>query len=310
MGLHPQGERLHAAEREVAVHRARDGARRVHEERQAFAEFVVARHERAADQVRVSAEVLRHRMQHDVRAELERLLQVRRRERVVHDAPRARLVREVRHGGDVDHLEERVGGGLDPHERRVLPYDRTARDQVRHVHRVELEAPLVHDTGEQPVGPAVHVVRDQDVVPRLQRQQQRRRRAEPARETQALRAALERGEHLLQRLPRRVAGAGVVPRLRLADRRLCVRRGLVDRDVDRAELGVGVLADVDRPRLEPHRVLAHRAPRSLIASLIASPAGSPTCAVAARRPRPAPAARGPTAPTSAWRRAQGRTRDR
>ena len=61
-----------------------------------------------------------------------------------------------------------------------------------------------------------------------------------------------------KRLARRVAGARVVPRLRLADRLLRVRRGLVDRDVDRAELGVGVLAGVDRPRLEPHRVLAHR----------------------------------------------------
>ena len=66
-------------------------------------------------------------------------------------------------------------------------------------------------------------------------------------------------EHLLQRLAGRVPGARVVPRLRLADRRLRVRRGLVDRDVHRAVLGIGVLADVDRPRLEPHRVLAHGA---------------------------------------------------
>ncbi len=97
------------------------------------------------------------------------------------------------------------------------------------------------------------------MVARLQRQQQGGRRPEPAREAEALRAALERGEHLLQRLARRVAGARVVPGLRLADRGLRVRRGLVDRHVDRAVLGLGVLADVDRPGLEPHRVLAHGA---------------------------------------------------
>ena len=217
------------------------------------------------------AEVLRHRVQHHVGAELERPLQVRGRERVVHDAPRARPVREVRHGGDVDHLQEGVGGGLHPHERRVLAHDGTARDEVRHVHGVEREAPLVHHPREQSVRSPVHVVRDQHVVAGLQREQQGRRRPEAAREAEALRTSFERREHLLQRLARRVAGARVVPRLRLADRRLSVGRGLVDRDVHRAELGIGILPDVDRPRLEPHRVVAHRGRSRLIASRVARP---------------------------------------
>ncbi len=250
--VHPKAERLHPAEREVAVHRTRDRTGRVHEERESFDQLRIVRDEGAADQVGVPAQVLRHRVEHDVGAQFQRSLQVRGRERVVHDASRTRPVREISEGGDVDHLQEGVRGGFDPHERGVLPKDGTACDEVRHVDRVELEPPLIQHAGEQPVRPAVHVVRDRDVIAGLQREQQRRRRAEPARETQRPRPSLERREDLLERLARGVARPRVVPRFRLAHRGLGVRRGLVDRDVHGAELGLGVLPDVDRAGLEPH----------------------------------------------------------
>ena len=64
---------------------------------------------------------------------------------------------------------------------------------------------------------------------------------------------LERGDALLERLAGRVRGARVVVALVDADRLLGVRRGLVDRDGDRAGLGVGVLSRVDGACLEVHR---------------------------------------------------------
>ena len=88
---------------------------------------------------------------------------------------------------------------------------------------------------EQPVGAAVDVV-DRDGA-RAGREQlhDRGRRAHPGREADAVRAALERGQALLERRARRVDRAGVVvPAAHLQHAVLRVRAGLVDRHVDRA----------------------------------------------------------------------------
>ena len=73
----------------------------------------------AADDVRVAAEVLRRRVDDDVGAEVERRLEVRRRERVVDDEQRARRVRRRRDGRDVDDVQQRVRRRLDPDEPRA-----------------------------------------------------------------------------------------------------------------------------------------------------------------------------------------------
>ena len=58
-------------------------------------ELGVVDRDEPADDVGVAAEVLRGRVHDDVGAERERLLQVRRGERVVDDDARAALVREL-----------------------------------------------------------------------------------------------------------------------------------------------------------------------------------------------------------------------
>ena len=80
---HAHAERLQAAQHEVAVERARHAADRLLEEVELLGERVVARHDRAADDVGVAVQVLRRRVHDDRRAELERPLEHRRRERVV-----------------------------------------------------------------------------------------------------------------------------------------------------------------------------------------------------------------------------------
>ena len=85
MAVHPHGERLHAAQHEVAVERAGHRAGRVLGEAQAVGEVVVVDGDEPADHVAVAAEVLGGRVHDDVGAERERLLEVRRGERVVDD---------------------------------------------------------------------------------------------------------------------------------------------------------------------------------------------------------------------------------
>ena len=104
VAVHAHGQRLHAPQHQVAVERRR--ARRP----TAFctkpmpsAELVVVGGDEPADDVGVAAEVLGGRVHDDVGAERERLLQVRRGERVVDDhAGRRGAWATLGHRGDVD----------------------------------------------------------------------------------------------------------------------------------------------------------------------------------------------------------------
>ena len=78
------------AQHEVAVERRRHRAGRVLREAQPLGQLVVVDGDEPADDVAVAAEVLRGRVHDDVGAERQRLLQVRRGERVVDDAPARR----------------------------------------------------------------------------------------------------------------------------------------------------------------------------------------------------------------------------
>ena len=117
---------------------------------------------------------------------------------------------------------------------------------------------LVH-LREHAVDPAVDVVHRDDVVAGVEQVHERRRGAEPGGERVAVRRALERGEALLERGPRRVRDARVVVALVDADGLLHVGRRLVDRGRDRAGRVVRLLPDVDRARLELHGADATRA---------------------------------------------------
>ena len=117
---HSYRERLQAAQHEPRVERPGHGAERLLQEVETLGERVVVRRHEAADDVAVTAEVLRRRVHDEVGAELERLLQVRRRERVVDDEQRTDRVRRVCGLADVDDVQKRVRRRLDPHELDVL----------------------------------------------------------------------------------------------------------------------------------------------------------------------------------------------
>src|SRR5204863_215968 len=116
----------------------------------------------AADGVRVAADVLGRAVNDGVGAELERPLVDRRRERVVHDYERVALVGDDLL--DIDEVERRVRRRLDPDQLRVVGDRRRQRREVRLVDHRVLEAPALQDLVHQPVGAAVEVVGEHDVV--------------------------------------------------------------------------------------------------------------------------------------------------
>ena len=107
---HPDGERLEATQHEPGIERAGDGAERLLQEPEPFRDRGVVRGDESADHVGVAAEVLRRRVDDDVRAELERLLEVRRREGVVDHEEGAGGMRRVGCGAEVDDVQQRVRG--------------------------------------------------------------------------------------------------------------------------------------------------------------------------------------------------------
>ena len=157
-------------------------------------------------------------------------------------------------GLDVDDLEVRVRRRLEPDERgsarRDRPAarrpDRTARSSQRVVDPARPGDPL-----EEPPGPAVDVVAGEHDLARRHELGDRGRGRRAAGEGDPVAAALERRDGPLEPLAGRVLGARVlVAAGRPPDALLRVRARLVDRRRDRAGQLVGLLAGVDRERLE------------------------------------------------------------
>ena len=188
---HADRERLHAPQHEVAVERRRHRAHRVLQEPHLVGPLGVVERDEPADDVGVAAEVLRRRVHDDVGAERERLLQVRRRERVVDDDARVALVRELRDRLDVDDRQHRVGRRLDPHQpglgRATRP--RARRDRAGRTRSTRCRAARARARSSRNVPPYASLPMI-DVVAGVERAQDRVLGREAAREPEAVRARL------------------------------------------------------------------------------------------------------------------------
>ena len=121
-----------------------------------------ARDDRAADRVRVAAEVLRRRVDGEVGAVLERALVDRRRERVVDGDQRAPAPGDD--ARDVDDVQQRVRRRLDPDQPRLVAQRGGDGVEVGLVDEVVGQAPAAEHLVDEAVGAAVEVVRQHDVV--------------------------------------------------------------------------------------------------------------------------------------------------
>jgi hypothetical protein len=187
---------------------------------------------------------------HDVGAERERLLQVRRGERVVDDDAPAAPVRHLRERGDVDDRQRGIGRRLHPDHARLGAPCGLERACVGEVGRGPRDARGLEHLAEQSIGAAVRVGGDDHVIAGRQPAQHRVLGGHAAREREPVLGALERGEAHLERTARGVAGARVLEAQVLPNRRLRERRRQRDRRDHRAGDRVGLLAGVDRLGLE------------------------------------------------------------
>ena len=167
-------------------------------------------------------------------------------------------------GSQVDDLEVRVGGRLDPDHPR--PIGQAGGQRGHRVRRqVDVggrDAVALRHAFEVAVGAAVDVVAAQDRLARRGELRDDRRRRGSAGEGQAVAPALELGHGALEARTRRVLGPCVFPApARLSDAVLRIGAGLVDRRRDGAGQLVGLLAGMHRQRLEVQAavIVAHGA---------------------------------------------------
>eukprot|EP00968_Pinguiococcus_pyrenoidosus_P028351 scaffold7788_cov239-Pinguiococcus_pyrenoidosus.AAC.1 len=113
---HAHVQRLQAPDGQVAVKRTGHGADAVLDEAEALLDLVVVGHHHAHHHVAVAADELGHAVHHEVRSVLQRVLEERRREGVVHGEQGAGLLGLLRCGRDARNLERRIGGRLEPQQ--------------------------------------------------------------------------------------------------------------------------------------------------------------------------------------------------
>ncbi|CRK35398.1 hypothetical protein BN1708_006723 [Verticillium longisporum] len=199
-------QRLEAAMGEPRVKSRGDGADGVLEEREAGVKVVRVEGGNAHDNVRVAVDVLCHRVDDNVRAEVERVLDVGGQERVVDDDLDAVLVGLGGDGAHVDETEGRVRGRLDPDELGLR------RDVGRDVdlnlgRESDLDAVGLGDLGEVAVGAAVDVRDGDDVRAGGQRLEDDGGGGAAGREGEGVLGLLERSDGRLK-----VVAVGVVDR--------------------------------------------------------------------------------------------------
>ena len=191
------------------------------------------------------------RVQHQIRAVLDRPLQDRGAERVVDDEEQSMFARECAYLGQIDDGQHRVGRGFRPDHARVWLQRRFQRCCVVEIEEGEIEpgAAPAH-AFEQPIGAAVQVVHRNDVTARVEQIEHRARAAEAGAESIALRPAFQIGDAALVGHARRILRAAVLVALVHARTRLHIGRRRVDRHHDRAGRWIGALAGVDCARAE------------------------------------------------------------
>ncbi len=118
----------------------------------------------AADAVAMAAEILGQRMHHDVGAVLEGAAQVRRRHRVVHDQRHPGVMGDLRQGGEIDDVAQRVADGLAEQGLGAAVDQRLETFRLAVIGEAHLDAVLRQRVGEQVVGAAVECADRDDVV--------------------------------------------------------------------------------------------------------------------------------------------------
>ena len=163
MAVHPHAEGLDTPQRQPGVERSGNAAGRVLVKLDRLELFASADHG-AADQVGVTAQVLRRGVDDEVRAQRQRLLKIRRGERAVHREDRPVPVRQLGDGRDIQNLEQGVGRRLDPNQLGPRAHERGEALRLEVLGVARDDAMGTEDTLEQAISAPVKVGRGHDLV--------------------------------------------------------------------------------------------------------------------------------------------------
>ena len=191
-------------------------------------------------------QILGHAVHHEIRAEIQGLLETGRREGVVDDDERAPCVRQPGDPCDVIDEEPRVGRRLEPHHPRPAGQGALHGVGIGEIDLGNLAAARLEHRVQHPERAAIDVVWDEDALTRQQVRLQdrvfgRQSRSEHGR----VRRALEIREHRFETRARRVRRARVVEAAVLARSDLLVRGRLENGRDHRAGVRFGRLSGVN-----------------------------------------------------------------
>ena len=245
---HPQGKGFNPAQHQRAIHGAGHTAGVHHHVLHGFGQLFVFHRHHAHQNVRVAAQIFGGRMENDVAAHVQRLLQIGRGKSVVYAGQRARRLGFGCQRGDVHQPQKRVGRRFQPHKLHVLIFRQRAVEVggVGQIGKYDVHPPRRVNFGQQIVAAAVDVADGDDGVARPQKSAEHAVYARhAAAEGKACRTVFQRGHRVFQHLARRIAQTGVAEGNLLADFLHGEHRILINRRHDGAVVFVGVVGGVD-----------------------------------------------------------------
>ena len=252
MALHPERQRLQAAQRQETVERARKWRRPRSAGTSAGRRVPCCRRPRrdAADHVGMAVQIFGRRMDDDVDAELQRPLDIGAAEGVVGDRRSALRRPSAATAFEIDDAQQRIGRRLDPQHAGLRPDRRLDRGKVGEIDEAR--------PADRPsaCAPAPSAGRCRHRCRRWRRCGRRYRAvrtpwrspARPEAKAKPAAAAFEVGDGALEGEARRVLAAGIFEALVHAGLCWRVGRGGVDRHHHRAGRRVMALAAMDGAR--------------------------------------------------------------
>ena len=249
--VEPDAQGLDPPLQQEGIRRRQDAAQRVVDEFQSREELFIIQDDQPREDIGMARIVFGGRVHGDVGAKVQRPLQIRRHEGVVHHHENISPVRRFGNSPDIGHFQKRIGRRLQKyHLYAVVGLVKIVRVEV--VHDLVGSPSLLQQVGDKSPGPAVHVVVDQKLIPFFQKLKDKagrrhtRGRRDPEPGTLDIRCKLFHGSS------RGIIGSAVTVLPLRFHIRLNERSGQVDRIIHCLFFSVGEPA-VDGGRIEPHQ---------------------------------------------------------
>src|SRR3954447_17120361 len=242
---HPERQGLDAPERQPAVHGTRNGTSRILDERKPLGHIVPRGEQQSPHHVAVTVEVFRGRVQHDIGSVLQRPLEVRRGEGVVHYIQVAMRLSQVSHRGQIGEVHHWVGWRLAVDHPGGWGERALDIPDLAHVHEAHPQSEVAVDPLHQAMTAAVYILAADDVIPGFEKLEHGIEGGQTRAEGKTVGGAFQAGDVSLEGLTGGVLGAGVLVPSVLAQAFLHVGRGLIDRRHDRTGQGLDDLSGMD-----------------------------------------------------------------